>query len=68
MARVWHNRTSEVWILDTEKSEITRMLRDGTKEVQGVQDTLTSTSLPDVAIALEAVFRAPNSGLDLHKG
>ena len=54
----WHRYAPEVWLVDAENSTVTRRLRDGVEDLQGIEGTLTSSSVPGVAIAVRSVFAA----------
>ncbi|MDG4788427.1 hypothetical protein O7626_21235 [Micromonospora sp. WMMD1102] len=61
MVRAWHRYAPEVWNVGVEQSTVTRMLRDGTRDVQGLGSILVSPLLPGVAVAVERLFSTTDS-------
>jgi hypothetical protein len=57
MVRTWHHYAPEVWVIDAERSLVTRRLRDGTRDARGSGSILSSSLLPGVAIPVETLFR-----------
>ena len=57
MVRTWHYYAHEVWVIDAERSLVTRRLRDGTRDARGIGSILSSSLLPGVAIPVETLFR-----------
>ena len=56
IAKVWHKRALEVWMVDPEESTVTRVARDGTGAILDVEQVLTSPVLPGVTIPVSALF------------
>jgi len=56
IAKVWHRRVPEVWMVDPEEAVVARVARDGTGSILDVEQTLTSPLLPGVAIPISALF------------
>jgi hypothetical protein len=56
IAKVWHKRAREVWMIDPEEATVTRVARDGTGAILDVEQVLTSPALPGVSIPVSALF------------
>lgn len=56
VVRVWHQYADEVWLVDSVEQVVFVVPRTGVVRVYEVGETLRSTRLPDVAIAVSAVF------------
>ena len=56
VVRVWHRYADEVWLLDSVEQVVFVVPREGEIRVFEVGETLRSPRLPDVAIAVSAVF------------
>jgi hypothetical protein len=56
IAKVWHKRALEVWMVDPEEETVTRVARDGTGAILDVEQVLTSPALPGISIPISALF------------
>ena len=56
IAKVWHKRAPEVWMVDPDEAVVARVARDGTGAILDVEQTLTSPLLPGVSIPVSALF------------
>ena len=56
IAKVWHKRAPEVWLVDPEEEVVARVDRNGTGAILDVEQTLTSPLLPGVSIPVSALF------------
>jgi hypothetical protein len=56
IAKVWHKRAPEVWMVDPEEAVVARVARDGTGAILDIEQTLTSPLLPGVSIPVSALF------------
>jgi hypothetical protein len=56
IAKVWHKRAPEVWLVDPDEAVVARVGRDGTGAILDVEQTLTTPLLPGVSIPVSALF------------
>ncbi len=56
VVRVWHHYADEVWLVDSVEQVVFVVPRTGVIRVYEVGEMLRSTRLPDIAIAVSAVF------------
>ena len=60
VVRVWHRYADEVWLVDSIEQVVFVVPRTGVIRVYEVGETVRSTRLPDVHIAVSAVFGVVN--------
>ena len=60
VVRVWHRYADEVWLIDSVEQVVFVVPRQGAIRVFEVGETLSSPRLPDVQIAVSAVFGIVN--------
>lgn len=60
ITKVWHRYADEVWVVDALDATVQVVPRDGQTVRYAAGDTLRSSRLPELAIAISAVFQLSN--------